>query len=74
MVAKLKPVKRVDIFLQAIAYLHNSKPEIDFRSIILGGGAEYNTLEWLAKHLGIVIQSPLYRKCLRLYPACSISI
>ena len=46
-VARLNPVKRVDVLLQAMVYLHSA------HAVIVGGGDEQAKLEALARQLGL---------------------
>lgn len=51
-VANLKPIKRVDVFIRAIAHLKKNSG-LDFRAIILGDGYESDRLKELTKTVGV---------------------
>jgi glycosyltransferase involved in cell wall biosynthesis len=52
-VANLRPVKRLDVFLQGFAFAVTRCPGTDLRAVILGRGEELNNLLALARTLGI---------------------
>lgn len=52
-VANLKPIKRIDLFLRALAHLNANKDGKDVRAVILGDGRLRPGLVQLATELGI---------------------
>ncbi len=52
MTANLKPVKRVDIFLQALSLLEKQK-DVDFHAIILGDGKLRKNLREMSSSMGL---------------------
>jgi glycosyltransferase involved in cell wall biosynthesis len=52
MAANLKPVKRVDVFIDALHYL-KSRTKVDFHALIMGDGRLRNELESKAARLGL---------------------
>lgn len=50
-VANLKPVKRIDVFLKALAILADTVP--NFRAVVLGDGPEKDRLRRLSEDLGL---------------------
>ena len=52
--ANLKPAKRIDVFLKALAHLKTICNTIDFKALILGEGAERERLQNIAKELDLL--------------------
>lgn len=52
-VANLKPVKRIDVFLKGLALLKDSPRCPSFHAVILGDGPERERLEALSRQLGL---------------------
>ena len=52
-VANLKPVKRIDVFLDGFARAAKQCPQIDMRSVILGDGPLITSLKAFAETLGV---------------------
>jgi glycosyltransferase involved in cell wall biosynthesis len=52
LVARLAPIKRIDIFLRAVAYVKVQRPDV--RAVVVGEGEERASLERLARELGLV--------------------
>jgi glycosyltransferase involved in cell wall biosynthesis len=52
-VANLKPIKRIDLFLRALACLNTDENGNKFRAVVLGEGHLRSELEQLASELGI---------------------
>ncbi len=50
--ANLKPVKRLDLFIRALAVFQNTCP-VNYHAVILGEGSQENMLKQLAKDLGL---------------------
>ncbi len=53
-VANLKPVKRIDVFLKALAYLKNICNDIKIHAVILGGGSEKERLKKIASDFNLL--------------------
>ncbi len=53
LVASLTPVKRIDLFVQALGEVHRRSPELEFHALVLGEGPERERLLSLAEDVGI---------------------
>lgn len=53
-VANLRAVKRIDIFLRALAHLENICAEIKFKAIVIGEGVEREYLQKISKDLNLL--------------------
>ncbi|MBI4395603.1 MAG: glycosyltransferase [Elusimicrobia bacterium] len=51
--ANLKPVKRIDFFLRALALLRDEHNVTDFRAVVMGEGGERGVLEDMSRRLGL---------------------
>jgi len=52
-IANLKPIKRLDVLINALFLLRKFKSHLDFHVVVLGEGKERHRLESLASNLGI---------------------
>jgi len=53
LVANLRPVKRVDVFLRALFFIRRAMPGLRFRAVVCGDGPEKQPLLNLAGRLGL---------------------
>lgn len=53
-VANLKPVKRIDVFLKGIAHLKAICNNIDFKALVLGEGVERERLQDIAREFNLL--------------------
>ncbi|MBI5197027.1 MAG: glycosyltransferase [Nitrospirae bacterium] len=51
LIGRLTPIKRVDIFLQAILHIRGKRPDVT--AVVVGDGPDRNSLEQMALELGI---------------------